>query len=148
MSLAVLASRALVGLQAPEVCVEVHLANGLPAFTLVGLPDVEVREARDRVRAALQTGQLIGYQQNLNASLMETSAHSQRERQSALHCNHLPGSKQHLRTGSETASKQLPKEEYLFAHYRRSQQLPHHFLKAQRSCLQFSSIGGAPHQKS
>src|SRR5574343_1222514 len=54
MSLAVLASRALVGLQAPEVSVEVHLANGLPAFALVGLPDVEVREARDRVRAALQ----------------------------------------------------------------------------------------------
>mgnify|MGYP000738836441 CR=1 FL=1 len=48
MSLAVLASRALVGLLAPEVTVEVHLANGLPAFTLVGLPDVEVREARDR----------------------------------------------------------------------------------------------------
>ena len=34
--------------------VEVHLANGLPAFTLVGLPDTEVREARERVRAALQ----------------------------------------------------------------------------------------------
>lgn len=55
MSLALLTSRALVGLLAPEVTVEVHLANGLPAFTLVGLPDVEVREARDRVRAALQT---------------------------------------------------------------------------------------------
>ena len=39
---------------APEVTVEVHLANGLPSFTLVGLPDTEVREARERVRAALQ----------------------------------------------------------------------------------------------
>jgi magnesium chelatase family protein len=39
---------------APEVTVEVHLANGLPSFTLVGLPDTEVKEARDRVRAALQ----------------------------------------------------------------------------------------------
>ena len=39
---------------APEVTVEVHLANGLPAFTLVGLPDAEVRESRERVRAALQ----------------------------------------------------------------------------------------------
>jgi magnesium chelatase family protein len=39
---------------APEVTVEVHLANGLPSFTLVGLPDVEVKEARERVRAALQ----------------------------------------------------------------------------------------------
>ena len=52
MSLAVLKSRALVGLLAPEVCVEVHLANGLPAFTLVGLPDVEVREAREATDAA------------------------------------------------------------------------------------------------
>ncbi len=54
MSLAVLKSRALDGLSAPEVAVEVHLANGLPSFTLVGLPETEVKEARDRVRAALQ----------------------------------------------------------------------------------------------
>ena len=54
MSLAVLRSRALAGLNAPEVAVEVHLANGLPSFTLVGLPETEVKEARDRVRAAIQ----------------------------------------------------------------------------------------------
>jgi magnesium chelatase family protein len=54
MSLAVLRSRALAGLSAPEVAVEVHLANGLPSFTLVGLPETEVKEARDRVRAAIQ----------------------------------------------------------------------------------------------
>jgi magnesium chelatase family protein len=53
MSLAILRSRALAGMRAPEVAVEVHVANGLPAFSLVGLPDVEVREARDRVRAAI-----------------------------------------------------------------------------------------------
>jgi magnesium chelatase family protein len=53
-SLAVTKSRALVGLSAPEVTVEVHLANGLPSFTLVGLPEAEVKESRDRVRAALQ----------------------------------------------------------------------------------------------
>ena len=69
MSLAVLSSRALVGLLAPEVCVEVHLANGLPAFTLVGLPDVEVREARDRVRAALQTGQFEFPQRRITVNL-------------------------------------------------------------------------------
>jgi magnesium chelatase family protein len=39
-------SRALVGLEAAAVTVEVHLANGLPSFTLVGLADVEVKEAR------------------------------------------------------------------------------------------------------
>lgn len=54
MSLAILRSRALAGLDAPEVAVEVHLANGLPSFTLVGLPETEVKEARDRVRAAIQ----------------------------------------------------------------------------------------------
>ncbi len=69
MSLAVLSSRALVGLAAPEVSVEVHLANGLPAFTLVGLPDVEVREARDRVRAALQTSQFEFPQRRITVNL-------------------------------------------------------------------------------
>ena len=54
MSLAVLRSRALAGVQAHAVSVEVHLANGLPALNIVGLPDAEVREAKDRVRAALQ----------------------------------------------------------------------------------------------
>ena len=54
MALAVLKSRALAGMDAPEVTVEVHLAAGLPGFTLVGLPDTEVKEARDRVRAAIQ----------------------------------------------------------------------------------------------
>jgi magnesium chelatase family protein len=54
MSLAVLKSRALAGMSAPEVTVEVHLANGLPSFTIVGLPETEVKESKDRVRAALQ----------------------------------------------------------------------------------------------
>ena len=53
MGLAVLRSRALAGLAAPAVTVEVHLANGLPAFTIVGLAEAEVRESRDRVRAAI-----------------------------------------------------------------------------------------------
>ena len=54
MSLAVVISRALDGLEAPEVHVEVQLANGLPSFTLVGLAETEVKESRERVRAALQ----------------------------------------------------------------------------------------------
>ena len=53
MSLAVLYSRALTGMEAPLVTVEVHLANGLPNFTIVGLPETEVKESKDRVRAAL-----------------------------------------------------------------------------------------------
>ncbi|KAB7548537.1 YifB family Mg chelatase-like AAA ATPase, partial [Verminephrobacter sp. Larva24] len=58
MSLALVQSRALLGLQAPCVTVEVHLANGLPSFTLVGLAEVEVKEARERVRSALQNAGL------------------------------------------------------------------------------------------
>ena len=58
MSLALVQSRALLGLQAAAVTVEVHLANGLPSFTLVGLADVEVKEARERVRSAIQNSGL------------------------------------------------------------------------------------------
>jgi len=53
VGLAVVYSRALAGLDAPPVTVEVHLANGLPSFTIVGLADTEVKESRERVRAAL-----------------------------------------------------------------------------------------------
>src|SRR5690606_7800442 len=53
MSLSLVHSRALQGLQARPVQVEVHLANGLPSFTLVGLVDTEVKEARERVRSAI-----------------------------------------------------------------------------------------------
>ena len=54
MSLSIVQSRALLGMQAQPVCVEVHLANGLPSFTLVGLAETEVKEARERVRSAIQ----------------------------------------------------------------------------------------------
>jgi len=57
MSLAVLYSRALSGMEAALVTVEVHIANGLPNFTIVGLPETEVKESKDRVRAALQNCQ-------------------------------------------------------------------------------------------
>ncbi len=53
MSLAVVYSRALVGIDAPPVIVEVHLANGLPSMSIVGLPEAEVKESKERVRAAL-----------------------------------------------------------------------------------------------
>ena len=57
MGLAVLYSRGLAGMDAALVTVEVHLANGLPNFTIVGLPEAEVKESKDRVRAALQNCQ-------------------------------------------------------------------------------------------
>ena len=55
MSLAQVLSRAQQGVEAPLVRIEAHLANGLPAFTLVGLPEAAVKESRDRVRSALLT---------------------------------------------------------------------------------------------
>lgn len=59
MSLAVIHTRALLGLHAPKVIVEAHISKGLPCFTLVGLPETAVRESRDRVRSAILNS---GYQ--------------------------------------------------------------------------------------
>ena len=53
MSLALVHSRAQVGVQAPAVSVETHLTNGLPHLTLVGLPETTVKESKDRVRSAI-----------------------------------------------------------------------------------------------
>ena len=58
MSLSLVQSRALLGLEAADVTVEVHLANGLPSFTLVGLVETEVKESRERVRSAIQNAGL------------------------------------------------------------------------------------------
>ncbi|HEX4332006.1 MAG TPA: magnesium chelatase domain-containing protein, partial [Usitatibacter sp.] len=55
MRVATVFSRGLAGLEAPLVRVEAHVGGGLPQFRIVGLPDTEVKEARDRVRAALDT---------------------------------------------------------------------------------------------
>ena len=57
MGLALVHSRARDGVTAPAVTVEVHLAGGLPAMSIVGLPEAAVREAKDRVRAAIQCAQ-------------------------------------------------------------------------------------------
>ena len=70
MSLSLVHGRALVGLQAPAVTVEVHMANGLPSFTLVGLADVEVKEARERVRSAiLNSGFAFPHNQRITVNL-------------------------------------------------------------------------------
>ncbi|MGL5654555.1 MAG: magnesium chelatase domain-containing protein, partial [Vibrio sp.] len=53
MGLAIIHSRASIGVQAPPVTVEVHISNGMPGFTLVGLPETTVKESRDRVRSAI-----------------------------------------------------------------------------------------------
>jgi len=57
MGLAIIHSRASVGVEAPSVTVEVHISNGMPGFTLVGLPETTVKESRDRVRSAIINSQ-------------------------------------------------------------------------------------------
>ena len=53
MQLATVYTRALTGIKAPVVTVEVHISSGLPALSIVGLPEAAVRESKDRVRAAI-----------------------------------------------------------------------------------------------
>ena len=53
MGLPIIYSRACIGVEDPQVTVEVHIGNGMPGFTLVGLPETTVKESRDRVRSAL-----------------------------------------------------------------------------------------------
>ena len=53
MAIALTFSRANCGVEAPLISVETHLSNGLPAFTIVGLPEAAVKESRDRVRSAI-----------------------------------------------------------------------------------------------
>ena len=69
MSLAVINSRAQLGLDAPLVRVEVHLSNGLPSFSLVGLPETAVRESKDRVRSAILNSHLNFPQKRITLSL-------------------------------------------------------------------------------
>ena len=69
MSLARLHSRAQCGFDAPPVQVEVHLSGGLPCVNIVGLPDAAVREAKDRVRAALICSQFEFPQRRVTVNL-------------------------------------------------------------------------------
>ena len=57
MSLAVVYTRAKIGVNAPLVTVEAHLSNGLPGFSIVGLPETTVKESKDRVRSAIINSQ-------------------------------------------------------------------------------------------
>src|SRR5882757_5471967 len=71
--LASVATFALDGVDGREVTVEVDVRRGLPAFTLVGLPDAAVRESRERVRAALLNSDLDFPLQRLTANLAPAS---------------------------------------------------------------------------
>jgi magnesium chelatase family protein len=69
MGLAIVHSRATLGIDAPPVTVEVHLSNGLPAFNIVGLPETVVKESRERVRSAILNAQLEFPQRRITVNL-------------------------------------------------------------------------------
>ena len=69
VALALVYSRATLGIDAPLVTVEVHLSGGLPNFTIVGLPEAGVRESRERVRSAILNAQLDFPQQRITINL-------------------------------------------------------------------------------
>ncbi len=77
MSLAIVHSRAQVGVEAPAVTVEAHLANGLPALTLVGLPEGAVKESKDRVRSAILNSGLDFPARRIKCSPEENSKNEQ-----------------------------------------------------------------------
>ena len=69
MSVAVVYTRARAGIDAPAVTVEIHISGGLPGFSIVGLPETAVREARDRVRGALLASRFEFPQRRIIANL-------------------------------------------------------------------------------
>lgn len=69
MALAIVYSRANIGIEAPLVTVEVHLSNGLPGFNIVGLPETAVKESKERVRSAILNSQLEFPQRRITINL-------------------------------------------------------------------------------
>src|SRR5688572_24232042 len=69
MGLALVHGRARAGVSAPPVQIEVHLGGGLPSMSIVGLPEAAVREAKDRVRAAIQCAQYEFPQRRITVNL-------------------------------------------------------------------------------
>ncbi|WP_150538269.1 YifB family Mg chelatase-like AAA ATPase [Actinobacillus vicugnae] len=69
MSLAIVYSRASIGVEAPLVTIEVHLSNGKPGLTIVGLPETTVKEAGDRVRSALMNANFMYPPQRITINL-------------------------------------------------------------------------------
>ena len=69
MSLAIVYSRAKLGINAPQVTVEVHISNGLPSLSIVGLPEAAVKESKDRVRSALINSHLEFPAQRITVNL-------------------------------------------------------------------------------
>jgi len=99
MSFAIVNSRARIGVASPEVIIEVHISNGLPAFQIVGLPETSVREARDRVRSAIINSQFQFPQTRITVNLAPADLPKEGGRFD------LP-----IAIGILAASKQLPAE--------------------------------------
>lgn len=107
MSLAVLHSRALNGMLVSEVAVEVHLTNWLPSFKIVGLPETEVKESKDRVRATLQTAKFEFPVKHITVNLAPADLPKESGR------NDLPIALGLLAASGQISSKHL--DDYVFA---------------------------------
>jgi magnesium chelatase family protein len=75
MSIAMVKSRAVTGVKAQAVTVEVHLSNGLPSLSIVGMPETAVKESKDRVRSALLNSQFNFPQQRITINLAPADLH-------------------------------------------------------------------------
>jgi len=89
MSLATLYSRAHDGINAPLVSVEVHITNGLPSLSIVGLPEMAVRESKDRVRGAILKVTII--QENGTVMVEMDAAATENNNQTRLQEEYLKG---------------------------------------------------------
>lgn len=99
MALAIVHTRAQLGITAPLVRVEVHIANGLPAFTMVGLPETAVKESKDRVRSAIINSHLEFPQKRITVNLAPADLPKQGGRYDLA-----------IALGILAASEQIPKE--------------------------------------
>ena len=99
MSLAIVFTRAQLGVEAPLVTVETHLSNGLPGFTIVGLPETAVRESKDRVRSALLNSHFEFPQRRITVNLAPADLPKEGGRYDLA-----------IALGILAASEQIPKE--------------------------------------
>ncbi|WP_045856673.1 YifB family Mg chelatase-like AAA ATPase [Teredinibacter purpureus] len=100
MSLAVVYTRAQLGIEAPLVTVETHLSNGLPGFTIVGLPETAVKESKDRVRSALLNSHFEFPQRRITVNLAPADLPKEGGRYDLA-----------IALGILAASEQIPKDE-------------------------------------
>ena len=106
MSIAIVYSRAQLGIESPLVTIEVHLSNGLPSLSIVGLPEAAVKESKDRVRSAIMNSRYEFPLKRITINLAPADLPKQGGRYD------LP-----IALGILAASGQIPKEDLINQEY-------------------------------